>query len=420
MIESLPTNQLDLELKAGTAGQHGGISMQRRTFAAAGLVAIGMCLGGSSPAAAQGYPSATAPQIRACRTEADRRLPDSSYDQIEAESQSRDQNVAVVRWTAGGTDSGTCTVATNGRILGFTRDKTFGGDDTYAGPSTRITCESRRTERQECRIPPGARIRLVRQISDNPCRPNDTYGQGPGYIWVAEGCRAEFEVTAPGTGGPGGPGGGSTRLTCASPINGRQECPVPAGATAKFVSQASNMPCRLNDTYGFKPGFVWVQRGCQAVFEITGRGQPGGNTGSYTTHLTCESQNAARQQCPIAGATSIRLVRQISTSPCRLNQSFGIGFGHIWVSNGCRGEFEVTVGGAISQPTYPGGGTGLPQRVTCESSNGQRNECRIRNGAQVQLVKQLSNAACVRNQTWGTGDGILWVNQGCRGEFEVR
>jgi hypothetical protein len=112
-------------------------------------------------------------------------------------------------------------------------------------------------------------------------------------------------------------------------------------------------------------------------------------------------------------------VRQISTSPCRLNQSFGIGFGHVWVSNGCRGEFEVTVSGA-SQPTYPGGATGLPQRVTCESSNGERNECRIRNGAQVQLVKQLSSAACVRNQTWGTGDGILWVNRGCRGEFEVR
>src|SRR5689334_22410553 len=96
--------------------------MQRRTIAAAGLLAIGMCLGSSS-AAAQGYPGATAPQIRACRTEADRRLPNYTYDQITAESESRDQNVAVVRWTAGSTDTGTCTVATNGRILGFTRDK---------------------------------------------------------------------------------------------------------------------------------------------------------------------------------------------------------------------------------------------------------------------------------------------------------
>jgi Protein of unknown function (DUF3011) len=394
--------------------------MQRRSFAAAGLLAIGMCIGGSSPAAAQGYPGATAPQIRACRSEADRRLPDYNFDQITAESESRDQNVAVVRWSAGGTVSGTCTVATNGRLLGFTRDKNFGGGD-YAGPSTRVTCESKRTERQECRIPPGSRIRLVRQISDNPCRPNDTYGQGQGYLWVAEGCRAEFEVTTPSYGEAGGPGGGgSTRLTCSSPINGRQECPLPAGTVAKFVSQVGNRPCRLNVTYGFKPGFAWVQQGCQAVFEITGRGEQGGNTGSYTTRLTCESEGTARQQCPIAGATSIRLVRQISTNPCRLNQTYGIGFGHVWVSNGCRGEFEVTVGGAQARPPYYRPGTGLSTRLTCESSNGQRNECRIRNGAQVQLVKQLSSSACVRNSSWGTGYGVLWVDKGCRGEFEVR
>jgi hypothetical protein len=240
---------------------------------------------------------------------------------------------------------------------------------------------------------------------------------------VAEGCRAEFEVTAPSYGGPGGPGGGSTRVTCSAPINGRQECPLPAGTVARFVSQVGNRPCRLNVTYGFKPGYAWVQQGCQAVFEITGRNDQGGNTGSYTTRLTCESQSTARQQCPIAGATSIRLVRQISTNPCRLNETFGIGFGHVWASNGCRGEFEVTVG-RPSGPTYPapgnGPGTGLPTRVTCESSNGQRTECRIRNGAQVQLVKQLSNSACVRNTSWGIGAGVLWVDKGCRGEFEVR
>ena len=98
-----------------------------------------------------------------------------------------------------------------------------------------------------------------------------------------------------------------------------------------------------------------------------------------------------------------------------------MGFGHIWVSNGCRGEFEVTVSGG--SPGYPGPGgpgSGLPDRVTCESSSGQRAECRIRTGAQVQLVKQLSTAACVRDNSWGTGYGVLWVDKGCRGEFQVR
>jgi hypothetical protein len=393
-------------------------------FAAAGLVAVAAGLTVSTPAAAQGYPGATAPQLRACRTEADRRLPDYSYDQIQVESESRDQNVANVRWWAGN-EGGRCTVATNGRVLAFTRDKDFGEGGVGGGNTTRLTCESKGTKRQECPIPARARVRLVRQISVNECRPNDTYGQGQGYVWVAEGCRGEFEVTTPGQIGGGQPGGGGpgavTRMTCAAPTNGRWECRIPAGSVARFVGQASNLTCRPNDTYGTRSGAVWVDRGCQAIFELTSPGGGGGGNGSYTTRIVCESSGGARQQCPIAGATGIRLVRQISTNPCRLNSTFGMGFGHIWVSNGCRGEFEVTVAGG--SPGYPGPGgpgTGLPSRVTCESSNGQRTECRIRNGAQVQLVKQLSTAACVRNSTWGTAVGVLWVNKGCRGEFEVR
>ena len=84
------------------------------------------------------------------------------------------------------------------------------------------------------------------------------------------------------------------------------------------------------------------------------------------------------------------------------------------VSSGCRGEFEVVTG---SPP--PGGGTGLPDRVVCESKIGERTECRIPVGGRVRLVRQLSTTSCIQNNTWGSGYGILWVTKGCRGEFEV-
>jgi hypothetical protein len=394
--------------------------MQRCTsFVAAGLLAVGLWLTMPASLSAQGQLAATPPQLKACRSEADRRLADYTYDQIQVVSEGRDQNVADVRWSAGN-DSGLCTVATNGRILAFTRDASYGG--TTPG-TTRVTCESRRGDRQECHVPSGSRIRLLRQLSENPCRANDTYGQGPGYIWVAEGCRGEFEVTLPGGGGPGG----VTRITCASPTNTRQECRIPTGDQARYVAQAGSRPCRVNDTYGWTRGGVWVDLGCQAIFELTGSGgYPGG--GSYTTRMTCESQTAARQQCPIAGATQIRLARQLSTNPCRLNDSYGIGFGYIWVSSGCRGEFDVTVSGAPGSgtgvPTNDTGlpsSSGLPDRLTCESKNLERAECRIRDGApQVQLIRQLSSAACTRYITWGLKPGVLWVDKGCRGEFEVR
>jgi hypothetical protein len=137
----------------------------------------------------------------------------------------------------------------------------------------------------------------------------------------------------------------------------------------------------------------------------------------------CESHRVAREQCEVAGVTAVRVVKQYSTNPCTLDKTFGIGSGYMWVSNGCRGEFEVTI--AATQPGAGGGvgagaGTGLPDRVLCESKGGERTECRIKVGGQVKLARQLSTTACTQGSTWGYGYGMIWVTKGCRGEFEVR
>lgn len=370
-----------------------------------------------------GNAAATPIQLRACRSEADRRLSRYSYAQIEVEPYSRQGSTAWVRWIAGTTE-GMCTVATNGRILQFTTAGAGGGGTGMPG-TTRITCESRSNDRQECRIPEGARIRLLRQLSQSPCRLNDTYGRGAGYLWVAEGCGGEFEVRLETVAGPGGPaGGGTARITCESTANARRECPIPAGATARFVAQTSHQPCTLHQTYGLTITYIWVAAGCRGVFEVT-RGGVSSGDGATTTRITCESRGGdARQQCAVAGATGVRLVRQIGISRCSLDETYGIGFGHLWVSNGCRGEFDVTVDGA--QPDERADSSGLPaspglaDRVICESKGVERTACPIRSGGQVRLVRQLSAAACIQNSTWGTGSGALWVTRGCRGEFEVR
>ena len=348
----------------------------------------------------QGNATANRNQLRACRSEADRRLAAYSYDQISVEPESRQGSVAYVRWWVGPM-SGLCTVHANGRVLEFTNNPVgIGG-----GGTTRVICESRRYGREECPIPAGASIRLVRQTGQDPCRLNDTYGQGAGYIWVAKGCRGEFEVVTVGGGG----GAGSGRVVCASSMNTRRQCAIPPGAQARLVRQMSAVPCRESQTWGVGPDFVWVTRGCSGEFEVTGTGGEAG-----IRRMVCESRTAARVQCPVAGATAVRVVQQFSTNPCRLNQSFGLGLGHMWVSSGCRGEFEVVTG---SPP--PGGGTGLPDRVVCESRIGERTECRIPVGGRVRLVRQLSTTSCIQNNTWGSGYGILWVTKGCRGEFEV-
>ena len=56
-------------------------------------------------------------------------------------------------------------------------------------------------------------------------------------------------------------------------------------------------------------------------------------------------------------------------------------------------------------------------QVTCESKDNRRRECQtgFRRGAI--LVQNLSGTRCVEGQNWGSGNGMVWVDRGCRGRF---
>lgn len=59
------------------------------------------------------------------------------------------------------------------------------------------------------------------------------------------------------------------------------------------------------------------------------------------------------------------------------------------------------------------------QTVACSSADGNRTYCEAdtRNG--VRLVKQLSEAECKQNESWGYDDKGIWVDHGCSGEFAL-
>jgi len=56
--------------------------------------------------------------------------------------------------------------------------------------------------------------------------------------------------------------------------------------------------------------------------------------------------------------------------------------------------------------------------VRCESRDGRTSRCNTY-GGDAQLVRQLSDSACIRNRTWGVDYQGLWVSGGCRAEFRV-
>jgi hypothetical protein len=60
------------------------------------------------------------------------------------------------------------------------------------------------------------------------------------------------------------------------------------------------------------------------------------------TVVTCESINGQRQMCGVGNASSVTLRHQLSGSACVQGQSWGVARNAVWVSRGCRAEFNVT------------------------------------------------------------------------------
>jgi hypothetical protein len=57
--------------------------------------------------------------------------------------------------------------------------------------------------------------------------------------------------------------------------------------------------------------------------------------------------------------------------------------------------------------------------VTCSSDDMGRRDCRVETRGGVRLVRQRSDAECVFGRTWGYDRHSIWVDRGCRADFEV-
>jgi hypothetical protein len=59
------------------------------------------------------------------------------------------------------------------------------------------------------------------------------------------------------------------------------------------------------------------------------------------------------------------------------------------------------------------------ETVYCESGDGRRHWCREGIGRRVRLIRQRTNARCIQGRTWGVDRAGIWVDRGCRADFEV-
>jgi len=207
--------------------------------------------------------------------------------------------------------------------------------------------------------------------------------------------------------------------------------------------QRSGSACTQGTTWGFDQNGIWVDRGCRADFMVNrsapepdrqhdgdrdhdrdrDRDRDNRRGRDETMQLTCSSDDGGRHYCESDIQGKATMTRQRSGSPCRENYSWGYDRRGLWVDHGCRADFQLI--GRRSGPVGGGYGRGngyVPGyvgTVKCSSNVGTRENCQVDTRGGVKLVRQISQSACRQGYSWGYDREGIWVDHGCRAEFEV-
>lgn len=296
----------------------------------------------------------------------------------------------------------------------------------------RIRCESRDDREQFCRASVGGDARLVRQLSNTPCRQGQNWRWTSDGFYVRDGCRAEFEYVERGSvgGGSGGGWGGSyDRLRCESEQNREKYCNASIGGNVTVARQLSDTACIQDRTWNWDRNGIRVWGGCRAEFSYQRRGSSGGGWGGSGggsgggwsnpyDRLTCQSLGNREQYCAAQINGDVRVVRQLGGQTCVQGRTWNWNHDGIRVWANCRAEFEYRRADGSGGSGGNWGGGGRRERVTCKSEDFRERFCRADISGAVRIVKQKSDRPCVQGRTWTWSHDGIRVWEGCAAEFE--
>lgn len=144
--------------------------------------------------------------------------------------------------------------------------------------------------------------------------------------------------------------------------------------------------------------------------------------------IYCASDNGRINYCGVDTRGGVRLVRQRSDSPCVAGRTWGYNRRGIWVDRGCRAEFVTGTNYRDrdnDRDGYRDRDRGrdrerFVQNFYCESGDGKIHYCAEGARGEVRLIRQRSSSPCIFGRTWGRDRNGVWVDRGCRADFEVR
>ena len=215
-------------------------------------------------------------------------------------------------------------------------------------------------------------------------------------------------------------------ISCSSDNGHRHYCPADTRGGVQLLKQRSGSACDQGKSWGFDRGGVWVDHGCRADFAINAYQYRGPAPDSIGT-ISCSSDDGKRHYCTIDSGGRVRLQQQRSGSPCREGYSWGSDDKVIWVDHGCRADFAVE-GGQGGGDRTPFGDTqfgrsdylgGQDLVISCSSDDMHRHYCPADTRGGVQLVRQRSGSSCRQGRSWGYDRSGIWVDHGCRADFQI-
>jgi len=214
-------------------------------------------------------------------------------------------------------------------------------------------------------------------------------------------------------------------ISCSSDDGRRHYCPADTRGGVQLLTQRSQSACQQGYSWGFDRGGVWVDRGCRADFTINAYQYRGPAPGSIGT-ISCSSDDGRRHYCDSGVGGRVRLDRQRSDSPCREGYSWGSDGRGIWVDHGCRADFVVEGGRGggwdrdrdRDRNDWNRGGI-ADSVISCSSDDMHRHYCPADTRGGVQLLKQRSDSSCRQGYSWGYDRRGIWVDRGCRADFQV-
>jgi hypothetical protein len=145
--------------------------------------------------------------------------------------------------------------------------------------------------------------------------------------------------------------------------------------------------------------------------------------GPYSYRFYCASDDFYRRFCSIETSGRVQIVRQRSESPCIYGRTWGTTGGGVWVDRGCRADFVVN-----ASEWYDNGDYGnyrdydnyhRSRVVYCASDGFDFRTCSTDTYSGVRLLRQRSDSPCIYGRTWGYDQRGIWVDRGCRADFEV-